>query len=286
MISILPLNEHHLDKCCIYRIWLGNKFYIGATINSYNRILGHNKAIAGAYEGKKIGKNSITNMYNHLVANPHIDTGFFEILEECDNELDLVDAEHDWLCNFEGNPDCLNQSFKIHRTINNIIVRPNGDFTIKKVIKMNKWFKITDIPPSENHVVYKIWYADKYLVIGGKTLDRSIANINTNLGYFFKDTANGRNPNDMYYNFYCHVDEFPMQKFNIEIILDTKSIYEYLKTWHLELSKGRYDKQCLNLYFEPYIPKSTQKKRGSWLNRGAYLNYMKWKNKTTHKMTA
>jgi len=145
------------------------------------------------------------------------------------------------------------------------------------------WYQISEIPESKGHVVYKIWYANKYVIVAGKMLVRSVGNINTNLGYFFKDTTNGRNPNDMYYNFYCHVDDNPFQKFTIEILSDTQSTYQYLKNWHLELLKSKTDWRCLNLYFEPYIPKSTQKKKGSWLNRGAYLNYMKWK-RTINKM--
>lgn len=148
------------------------------------------------------------------------------------------------------------------------------------------WYKIYNIPKAKNHVVYKIWYADKYVVVAGKTIIRSIQNINTNLNYFFKDTNNGRNPNDVYYNFYCYVDDNPFQEFRVEVLFDTESTYEYLKNWHLELLKGQHDAQCLNLYFEPYIPKSTQRKNGSWLNRGAYLNYMKWKQKSTQKMIA
>ena len=148
------------------------------------------------------------------------------------------------------------------------------------------WYQISEIPDNTGHVVYKIWYADKYVIIGGKMLARSIGNINTSLEYFFKDTPGGRSPKDMYYNFYCHVDDNPMQEFRIEILHDTENVFQYLKNWHLELIKGEQDAQCLNLYFEPYIPKSTQRKKGSWLNRGAYLNYMKWKQKITHKMPA
>lgn len=145
------------------------------------------------------------------------------------------------------------------------------------------WYKINNIPEAKGHVVYKIWYANKYVIIGGKTLLRSISNINISLDYFFRDTPNGRNPNDIYYNFYCHVDDYPMEQFSIEIISDTESIYKHLTTWHLELLKGKHDAKCLNLYFEPYIPKGTQRKKGSWLNRGSYLNYMKWKQKLTNK---
>lgn len=139
------------------------------------------------------------------------------------------------------------------------------------------WYKIKDIPETKNLVVYKIWYAKKYVIIGGKSMFRSVNNINTGLLYFFKDTTNGRNPNDMYYNFYCHVDDFPFQEFKIEVIFNTENTYYYLKNLFIELQKGKEDSQCLNLYFEPYIPKNTQRKSKSWINRGHYLNYMKWK---------
>ena len=146
------------------------------------------------------------------------------------------------------------------------------------------WYQISDIPLTRGHVVYKISYAGKYLIVAGKMLVRSVQNINTGLEYFLKDTTKGRNPNDIYYNFYCHVDDNPFQQFKVDVLLETKNIYQYLKAWQLELLKGQEDAQCLNLYFEPYIPKSTQRKKGSWLNRGAYLNYMKWKKTIPEKM--
>jgi hypothetical protein len=141
------------------------------------------------------------------------------------------------------------------------------------------WYNIQNVPEVKNHVVYKIWYADKYVIVAGKTIARSIQNINTGLSYFFKDTVAGRSPNDVFYNFYCHVDNNPMQKFSIEVVCDTDNAYVYLKTWFSELNKAKNETNCLNLYFEPYIPKGTQRKKGSWINRGYYLNYMNWKKK-------
>ena len=146
------------------------------------------------------------------------------------------------------------------------------------------WHEIDNIPKASNHVVYKIVYANKYIIVAGKTIERSIENINTGLKYFFKDTPMGRNPNDVFYDFYCHVDDFPFQQFSIEILSDTDKVYKHLQNWFLELRKSREDKKCLNMYFEPYIPVSTQRKKGSWINRGSYLNYMKWKQKFTNKM--
>lgn len=146
------------------------------------------------------------------------------------------------------------------------------------------WYQINDIPTVSGHVVYKLWYHNKYAVIAGKTIERSIENINTGLLYFFKDTPKGRNPNDIFYNFYCHVDDFPFEKFRVEVISDTNNPYQHLKTWFLELRKAKGDPRCLNLYFEPYIPIGTNKHgQKSWINRGYYLNFMQWKKKFNNK---
>jgi hypothetical protein len=142
MINIIPLNELHLDKCCIYRIWFGSKFYIGATMDSYKRILYHLQAIEAGFNGHRLGKNSITNIVNHLKENPIIQTGFFEVLEFCEDEISLVDGEHEWLYPCKDNPYCLNVNFNVHRTINGIIVRPNGSFAIKQ---NNKYVLVSNI---------------------------------------------------------------------------------------------------------------------------------------------
>jgi len=142
MVNIIALNEYHLDRTCIYRIWFGSKFYIGATMDSYKRIEYHIKAIGAGFKGQRLGRNSITNMVNHLKDNPNIETCFFEALEYCEDELSLVDAEHEWLYPCKGNPDCLNVNFNVHRTINGIIVRPNGSFAIKQ---NNKYVLVSNI---------------------------------------------------------------------------------------------------------------------------------------------
>ena len=142
MVNIIALNERELDKICIYRIWFGNKFYIGATLDSYKRLIQHIASIDGCFNGKRVGKNSITNIVNHLKDNPFIETAFFELLEECETEIDIVDAEHEWLYVEKGNPNCLNQNFNVHRTINGIIVRPNGSFAIKQ---NNKYVLVSNI---------------------------------------------------------------------------------------------------------------------------------------------
>jgi hypothetical protein len=107
---------------------------------------------------------------------------------------------------------------------------------------------------------------------------RSIQNLNTGLLYFFKNTKKGRNPNDMYFNFYSHVAENPFNSFKIELVLASDNPYELLKAEYLALIDGKDKNQCLNANKEPYIPEHTQVNgKKSWINRGYYLNFMDWK---------
>ena len=129
---VTTLNESNLDLMCIYRIWFGEKFYIGATADSFKRIVGHYSYIMEGLDGKHVGKNSVTNIVNHLRSNPHINTGYFEVLEICKDEYELVDAENEWLIHFKGNKNCLNVNYYAHRTINGVIIRPNGGWAVKK----------------------------------------------------------------------------------------------------------------------------------------------------------
>ncbi len=103
------------------------------------------------------------------------------------------------------------------------LTRKTHEF-ISKTIKV--YPQINFIPDTKGHVVYKLWYNKKYIVVAGKTMYRSIQNINTGLSYFFKDTVQGRNPNDVFYNFYCHVDDNPFEEFKIEVVLDVVRTHE------------------------------------------------------------
>lgn len=147
------------------------------------------------------------------------------------------------------------------------------------------WYQINTYPEAKDHVIYKLWYHEKYVVVAGKTIERSVENLNIGLKYFFKDTPKGRNPNDIFYQFYCHVDDFPYEKFTIELLNDTSNPYQHFKEWFLQLLRAKEDINCLNLYFEPYIPNGTNKNgQHSWINRGYYLNYMQFRKKFGKKL--
>jgi hypothetical protein len=138
-----------------------------------------------------------------------------------------------------------------------------------------------EIPENIEGCVYKLWYAGKYVVVKCKTLVRSKENLETGLKYFFKNTEKGRNPKDLYFKFFSHALKSEESKFTIEIILQSNNPFKLLKAEHLALMRGKDDKDCLNQKFTPYIPSGTNKNRNTWINRGYYLNYMKWRMKFT-----
>ncbi len=141
------------------------------------------------------------------------------------------------------------------------------------------------IPPGIEGCVYKLWYGKKYVIIKCKTLARSRENIEIGLKYFLKNTPKGRNPNDMYFKFYSHVIENIGNMFFMEMIFASNNPLKLLMAEFLALQKAKDDENCLNRDFEPYVPQDTQKKAGSWINRGYYLNYMKWKQKKLKSKT-
>lgn len=139
------------------------------------------------------------------------------------------------------------------------------------------WYQINEIPNVKGHVVYKLSYKDKHIIIAGKTIQRSIENINIGLKYFFLNTKKGRNPNDRYYKFYCYVAENPFDLFRVEIISESDNPLSFLKSEYLSLQTAKEDESCLNTVFDVYIPQFTQVNgKKSWINRGYYLNFMNW----------
>jgi hypothetical protein len=139
---------------------------------------------------------------------------------------------------------------------------------------MYKIDTISDI----NGCVYKLWYANKYVIIKAKTLIRSLEIVEDGLNRFIKNTPKGRKETDIYYKLNSHVLNNPFQKFNIEILFQSDNPLLLLKREQLELNIAKEDYRCVNHSFDAYIPKFTQVNgKKSWINRGYYLNFMQWK---------
>lgn len=141
-----------------------------------------------------------------------------------------------------------------------------------------------EILPGIEGCVYKLWYADKYIVVKCKTLVRSVQNINTNIEYYFKHLNHDKHQKDNYLQFYQHIQQHPGKQFKIDILLQSNNPYQLLIAEQTALDAGMEDENCLNILFDAYIPQSTQRNgEKSWINRGYYLNFCIWRKKLREK---
>jgi hypothetical protein len=124
MIHITAIDETHLNEMGIYRIWFGYKYYIGATVNTFKRMICHNSTIKRCFDGHRVGKNSQTNVVKFLSKNQWITIAFLELIETVDYEEELVDAEQRWFDISHTDPNCLNEKFTSYRKVNGIEIRP------------------------------------------------------------------------------------------------------------------------------------------------------------------
>lgn len=124
------------------------------------------------------------------------------------------------------------------------------------------------------HVVFKLTYCGKYVIVNGKSLGGSLYFIQ--LGYSWY--AEGKETTDMLYlHLYRHVKAHPRAKAKVEILFDTSSQYELLKRAQEELDKARHSSKCLNNTIEPYIPKYNDLTEAyGWMDKSAVLNFKKW----------
>ena len=115
--SIIPKSNDDIGKSGVYRIWFGDKFYIGSTCNSYFRMKSHSTAISKAMAKQfYMPDTSVKNIVVYLKANPCITEGIFEMIQICEGIQNLVDAEYIWLMTYKGRIDCLNMSFHSTRS--------------------------------------------------------------------------------------------------------------------------------------------------------------------------
>lgn len=98
----------------IYKITIGNKFYIGQCKRLAKRMYQHERGIAGC-----LNRYGMPRQYEihylpwcrYLNDNPQINFGTVEIIQRCVSAWDLYYAERYYLQEIEGHPDCLNSVF-------------------------------------------------------------------------------------------------------------------------------------------------------------------------------
>lgn len=106
--------EHKLMKG-IYKISIGNKFYIGQCKRLAVRMYQHGRGIAGClnrYGMPRAYEEHYLPWCQYLNDNPKINVGTVEIIQRCISAWDLYYAEEYYLQEIEGHPDCLNATFK------------------------------------------------------------------------------------------------------------------------------------------------------------------------------
>lgn len=116
--------ENFCTKLCVYKIWFGNKYYIGSTVDINARMKLHLRTIQACFDGVNVGSNSQTIIMKHLLVNPNIKEGLVEIISFVKSEYDLVDEESKWLTAAYNDRNCLNYSNNTARKIKGTTIRP------------------------------------------------------------------------------------------------------------------------------------------------------------------
>lgn len=113
-------NGMHRIKTGIYKLHLGDKFYIGRAKNIRTRAKQHMKDLEAMIYYKK-EKGGQIGMFNHLMENPLIDRIRIEILEECaESELHL--KEQHWIDEHLSDPCLLNIALKASRSQKDVLM--------------------------------------------------------------------------------------------------------------------------------------------------------------------
>lgn len=117
-IEIVFRNKYHKLMRGIYKITVGNKFYIGQASRVAERIYAHESCINWCLKRygmpKKYEKHYI-KMAKYLHENPSINTLYVDVVQKCVSTWDLFYAESVWLNEHKSNPDCLNTAFLVPR---------------------------------------------------------------------------------------------------------------------------------------------------------------------------
>lgn len=113
VIKFKTLIEYPAISACIYRIWFGSFYYIGATRNFSKRISAHRCLLNNALKGY-CPEGTYSKIVLHLRKNDHIDEAVVEIIKTCLPE-DIYELEREYHLAALGDKRCLNV-FYHHRT--------------------------------------------------------------------------------------------------------------------------------------------------------------------------
>lgn len=97
--------------CGIYRIIVGDCFYIGRSVDIKRRASQHFKEINAILKLPEVIPNHyMGKVRDYLLSNPAIKKIYFELLEGCSSDT-INECEQVWFDKFNGDDKCLNFGF-------------------------------------------------------------------------------------------------------------------------------------------------------------------------------
>jgi hypothetical protein len=113
---------------CVYRLSIGNKFYIGRTRQLDQRVKSHVSSIQNAMNNydllslyhrggestdlRRLHYHTYRHFAKYLLENPKIDTVYVEVLFYSPYHKEISIIENKQLRYHENHPDCLNNTFR------------------------------------------------------------------------------------------------------------------------------------------------------------------------------
>ena len=268
-LDIIIRNELDKKKMGIYRIWFGEKHYVGSTKNLGRRKWWHVYTLNKLINNMQTGEASNHKILKHLFMNLDITCGEMELIHEVENEEDLSKTEAMYLENIDNDENSLNYSQLATRPSINKVKSPNPIAIAISDSLLN----------SINECVFRLYCNDKYVIIKGKSLIGSLKSVHTALENFSKKDRSDWPIDHLYYHFIGYIlDQTEEVEYSASLLAMTSNPYDLLKVEQMQLWENSKDPNCLNNSFDAYIP-TYREDLGTygWINRGQYAAFMKWK---------
>lgn len=248
---------------CVYKIWFGKKYYVGRTNNLAVRMRSHQSVInekGRFWESAKNKNHYCRKILDHICEND-LFWGYYEVVQICKNEMELVYWEQYYLDLGKEDDNCLNVGF---------VAKSYDPDYVKVQEKEVDEFQI-------EKCIYKLYHGDRYIIVKGKNLAGSVFLIDKGYAGFLagnKLNLKGsghkewEGKNSFYFKFYRYKQKFPKLPTKTEVIFESEDGFELLKREQEELQKSIRDKKCLNSNVESYIPVFREKTQSfGWLTK-------------------
>lgn len=101
--------------------------------------------------------------------------------------------------------------------------------------------------------VLRFWFGQKYFIWKSKALHQTVNTFAIEIDQRLRLGLKG--PEDIYKNICGYINRARVIQFEVEPVIITDNPAELLKEEYLLLQAGKKDENCLNVQFDPYLPK-------------------------------